>query len=212
MYQNATFCYILLSLLNTIVKSIKLSNWAKSTGFSYRGAYVMFNRGQIPGAYKLPSGSIMVPVDNEIAEAKPIKTAIYSRVSTPKQKADLDRQITYLSEFCIANGWSIDKIYKEVASGLNDNRPQLNKLLENKEIGRVVISEKDRLTRFGFNYLHKLFALNNCELVVINSATSDQNDLMQDFVSVITSMAARVYGLRRHKSHVEQLLNNIDNG
>ena len=73
----------------------------------------------------------------------------------------------------------------------------------------MVISEKDRLTRFGFNYIKKLLELKGIELVVINIPQTDQDDLIQDFVSVITSMAARVYGLRRHRSHVEKIINEI---
>ena len=197
--------------INKSMKSIKLSKWAKENGYSYRGAYELYHRGQLPNAYILPSGSIMVkyeeiPLNKQIS----VSTAIYTRVSTPKQKEDLARQIEYITEFCIANGWVVDKIYKEVASGLNDNRPQLNKLMDNKDITRVVVSDKDRLTRFGFNYIKKLLDMRSCEIVIINNAADDQDDLMHDFVSIITSMAARVYGLRRHKRHIEHILANIN--
>ena len=193
------------------MKAIKLSIWAKENGYSYRGAYEMFIRNQLPDAYKLPSGAIMVKT-NIISKSEPIDeyTAIYARVSTPKQKDDLTRQVSYIEEFCIANGWVIDKIYKEVASGLNDNRQKLNQLMDNQLITRVVISDKDRITRFGFNYIKKLLEIRNCEIVIINNAVCDQDDLINDFVSVITSMAARVYGLRRHKKHVEHILNNLN--
>jgi predicted site-specific integrase-resolvase len=193
------------------MKAIKLSIWAKENGYSYRGAYEMFIRNQLPDAYKIPSGAIMVKT-NIISKSETIVeyTAIYARVSTPKQKDDLTRQVTYIEEFCIANGWVIDKIYKEVASGLNDNRQKLNQLMDNQLITRVVISDKDRITRFGFNYIKKLLEIRNCEIVIINNAVCDQDDLINDFVSVITSMAARVYGLRRHKKHVEHILNNLN--
>jgi len=190
--------------------SIKLSKWAKLNGYSYRGAYELFHRGGIPNAFQLPSGAIMIAdVATSVTTAEQY-TAIYARVSTPKQKNDLVRQVEYISDFCVANGWPVDKIYREVASGLDDSRPVLNKLLDNEKITRVVVSEKDRLTRFGFNYLKKWFDRRNIELVVINDAVHDEDDLMQDFVSVITSMTARIYGLRRHKSHVEKILNDIE--
>lgn len=189
--------------------SIKLSKWAKLNGYSYRGAYELYKNGGIANSYTLPSGSIMV------ADQYPISTGgndtiIYARVSTPAQKNDLTRQVDYISSYCAANGWSVSKIYKEVASGLNDNRSQLNKIFEGNNIKRVVISEKDRLTRFGFNYIKKLFEIKNIELVVINQATHDEHDLMQDFISIITSMAARVYGLRRHKTHVEKIISELN--
>lgn len=191
------------------MKAIKLSQWAKENGYTYQGAYEMFARGQLPQAYKLPSGSIRVPVDDVAVLAKCPMTVIYARVSTPKQRDDLTRQVESISGFCAANGWVIDRVYKETASGLNDNRPQLNKLLDNPDITRVVVSNKDRMTRFGFNYLKKLLEIRGCELVVVNHADTAQDDLMQDFVSVITSMAARVYGLRRHKSHVAKIIKDV---
>jgi len=187
--------------------AIKLSKWAKNNGYTYQGAYEMFARGQLPTAYRLPSGSIMIPVEE--MTNKTDYTAIYCRVSTPKQKEDLERQVELVSTFCIANGWSVNKIYKEVASGLNDDRAKLNLLLDNKEITRVVVADKDRLTRFGFNYIKKFLQSRDCDLVVVNQATTDKDDLMNDFVSVITSMAARVYGLRRRKSQIKEIIDQV---
>ena len=191
------------------MQSIKLSKWAKNNGYTYQGAYEMFARGQLQGAFRLASGSIMVALADAAAGTKPVNTVIYCRVSTPKQQADLERQVQSAVDFCLVNGWQITKIYKEIASGLNDNRKQLNILLGNPAITRVVVTNKDRLTRFGFNYLKMFLASNSCELVVMNHADDGQHDLMADFVSVITSMAARVYGLRRHKSHTEAILKQI---
>lgn len=196
--------------INTCMKAIKLSQWAKQNGYTYRGAYDMYLRGQLPDAFRMASGSIFV---NQVAatnQSKTEYTAIYARVSTPKQKDDLTRQVEYIEMFCVANGWQIDKVYKDIGSGLNDNRQQLNQLLSNDKITQVVISDKDRLTRFGFNYIKKLLENKNCTIVVINNASTDTDDLMQDFVSVITSMAARVYGLRRHKRHVEEILEKLN--
>lgn len=190
-------------------KSIKLSNWAKLNGYSYRGAYELYKRGGIPSAYTLSTGTIMIPDEEPTITICANDTIIYARVSTHGQKKDLDRQVSFITEYCAANGWKIDKIYKEIASGLNDNRSQLNKLFELTNVKRVVISEKDRLTRFGFNYIKKLFDMKGIELIVINQASHDEHDLMQDFISIITSMAARVYGLRRHKSHISKILEDL---
>jgi predicted site-specific integrase-resolvase len=193
------------------MKSIKLSKWAKENGYSYQGAYELFARGQLPEAYRLASGYIMVPVKENQPEIIHPATVIYCRVSTPKQKDDLDRQVESATAFCIANGWVVNKIYKEITSGLNDNRPQLNKLLDNKSITKVVVTNKDRLTRFGFNYLKRHLESNNCQLIVMNEAQTSQNDLMDDFVSIITSMAARIYGLRRHKSRIDKIIKDLSN-
>ena len=89
------------------------------------------------------------------------KTVIYARVSTNKQKKDLENQIEQLKQFCISNGWTIDGIYTDIASALDfDSRKQFWKLFEkvlNHEIERVVISYRDRLTRIGWNFFENLF-------------------------------------------------------
>ena len=188
------------------MSSIKLSKWAKDKGFTYLGAYELFCRGQLPNAYKLPSGTILIKMEESIQQDRKEKTVIYSRVSTPKQKSDLDRQAERLEQFCASKGYIVDSIQKEIASGLNDNRKKLNKILNDKSITRIVIENKDRLTRFGFNYIENLLKLDGREIVVINKNDSKDQDLIQDFVSIITSMAARVYGNRRSKNKTKEIL------
>jgi predicted site-specific integrase-resolvase len=187
------------------MKAVRLSTWAKNNGFQYRGAYNAFVMGNIPGAYQLPSGSIMV---KEIS-TKPDKTIVYARVSSPKQKADLNSQAIRISDFCAANGWSVDEIYKETASGLNDNRKLLNRILDDKSVTRIVVEHKDRFTRFGFNYLEKLLGQQECKIVVINKVVEDQDDLMTDFVSLITSMVARLYGQRRTLRRTQEIIDRL---
>ena len=187
---------------------MKLSEWANSKGLSYRGAYEMFHRGQLPNAYQLPSGTIIV---DEEKLSKVEYNVIYSRVSSPTKKEDLLRQVERLRLFCLSKGIIIHKEYKEIASGLNDNRKELTKILENNEITNVIIEHKDRLTRFGFNYLKLLLKNKGCNIIIINESKDDETDLMTDFVSIITSMTARLYGLRRSKMKVFNLIENLKN-
>ena len=80
---------------------------------------------------------------------------IYGRVSTQKQKNDLEHQITIIKEYMISNGIKPDKIYSDIGSGLNENRLQLKQLLNDvtqNKIKTIYITYKDRLTRFGFEY------------------------------------------------------------
>lgn len=188
--------------------NLRLSKWAKLNGYSYQGAYEMYARGQLPGAIKLPSGSIIV--QQRDAEVKQEKTVIYCRVSTPKQKNDLDSQVERMRSFCAANGFVVDKIYKEVASGLNDNRPKLAEILSDDSITRVVVENKDRLTRFGFNYIEAALRKSNCELIVTDRSSDEETDLVQDFVSIVTSMCARVYGARRGSQKSKKICEIID--
>lgn len=185
------------------MKLIKLSKWAAKNGYSYRGAYNRFNAGKIEGAYKNETGRIVVP-DSE--EQQPLKTIVYARVSSHKQKDDLERQAERMVHFCISNGWQVESVIKEIASGLNDNRPKLIKILKNKYPIRIVAEHKDRLTRFGYNYLSTLI---NGEIVIANLAGSDKEDLMQDLISIITSMVARYYGQRRGGKKIKQILEKL---
>ena len=79
---------------------------------------------------------------------------------------------------------------------MNDNRPKLNKLLDSDGV-RIVCLHKDRLTRFGYNYVNKCVNAKGGEIVIINFEKTDEDDLLKDFVSIITSFCCRLYGARR---------------
>jgi predicted site-specific integrase-resolvase len=179
---------------------VKLSAWAKNNSLSYRRAYDHFKRGQIEGAYALPTGTIVIP---EKLPARPDLTVVYARVSSAENKPNLESQADRVSQFCAAKGWTVNMVVKECASGLNDSRPKLQKVLKNPAVTRIVVEHKDRLTRFGFEYLKTLF---HGEIVVVNEVKADDQDLMQDFVSLVTSFCARLYGHRRSRRKTERLI------
>ena len=130
--------------------------------------------------------------------------AIYARVSThtQKERGDLERQIDTISRFAIDKNPKKLKIFSDVASGLNDNRKQLNNLLDsvmNNEVDRIFINYKDRLTRFGFNYLMKICSKYNTEIVIVSNDTNNktlQEELAEDIISVIHSFSGKLYGMR----------------
>jgi predicted site-specific integrase-resolvase len=185
------------------VNLIKLSIWAKKNGYSYRGAYNRFNAGRIKGAFKNDTGRIVVP-DEEGNHR--LKTIVYARVSSHKQKNDLERQSQRMQEFCISNGWIVDQVVTEIASGLNDKRPKLCQILNSKIPIRLVSEHKDILTRFGFNYIETLI---DGEIVIANRSESDKEDLMPDLISIITSMVARYYGQRRGGKKAKELISKL---
>jgi predicted site-specific integrase-resolvase len=177
---------------------MKLSQWAKKQGIAYITAWRWCNENKMPCQWeKTATGTILVYDDapNNPIE-KTLKTYIYGRVSSYSKKEDLNRQIERCETFCSVNGWVVEKIFKDIASGMKDNRKNLNVLFE-LEPGRLVVEHKDRLTRFGFNYLENLLTKLGWELVVIHRDKEDETDLMKDFVAVITSFCCRLYGLRR---------------
>lgn len=184
---------------------MRLSQYAKKMGVTYQTAHKWFKEGKIDGAYQLSTGTIVVPEENE--KSKRTKTIIYARVSSNEQRqTNLVTQAERLVDFCMANGWVVDDVVKEVGSGVNDNRKQLVKLLKDPTIKRIVVEHRDRLTRFGFHYLEILAEIEGFEIVVVNKTLdNDKNDLMSDFTAIITSFCARLYSKRKQKHKQEQL-------
>ena len=189
---------------------MKLSQWAKKQGVCYRTAWNMFVKNQIPGAYKLKSGTIIVPDESSISKEKNEYVVCYARVSSTQNKKNLELQAERIINYANAKGYKIDDIIKEIGSGLNDNRPKLIKLLQSKKPTVIIVEHKDRLTRFGFNYIKILCNLINCKIEIINEVDNDTQDLMQDFVSLITSFCARLYGLRRCKRKTEKIIKELE--
>ena len=187
---------------------MKLSSYAKELGIHYNTAYRMFKRGQIAG-YQLPTGTVIIeePVaQSVISEPRPQFVAVYARVSSSENKQNLDTQAERLISWCNAQGWSVGKVVKECGSGVNDQRPKFLALLANPTISRIVVEHKERASRFGVAYIQTLLALQERELVIVNTADTAEDDLMGDFVAIITSFAARLYGRRRAKRKTEQVL------
>ncbi len=98
----------------------------------------------------------------------------------------------------------------EVGSGLNDNRKKLESLLKDASITKIVVEHSDRFSRFGMNYIVQLLELQGRTIEIINKQENNKDDLMQDFVSIITSFTARLYGQRRTKRKTELLIKAIE--
>lgn len=186
---------------------MKLSEYARRNSLTYQSAYNHFKKGLIPNARQLPSGTVVV--DEPVIAEKPEYTIVYARVSSSENKDNLNSQAERLTQFCMANGWKVDEVVKECASGLNDSRPKLTRIFMDRRATRLVVEHKDRLTRFGFNYIKTLF--NDCEIIVANECETDQ-DLFEDFVSLVTSFCARIYGKRRTKRKTEQIIKSLESG
>ena len=170
-------------------------------GVTYKTAFRWWKAGKLD-AYQLDTGTVIVREPAQPQEALGI--ALYARVSEASQKTDLERQLERLREYALARGYQVSKEVTEIASGLNDQRPKLMKLLLDASIGIIVVEHKDRLTRFGFNYIEKFMHMQGRKLEVIFPSDTD-NELVDDFVAVITSMCSRIYGRRNSKRRAEQV-------
>jgi len=180
---------------------MKLSQYAKKYGISYRTAFRWWQNGQIKGFQK-PSGTIIVTeAEDDPPQARKVVSpvVIYARVSSMKQKESLDRQTERLQDYCAAKGYQIARVVKEIASGVNDNRRKFLALLSDPNITTIVVEHQDRATRFGFRYLETLLALQGRSIEVMNLAENNREDLLQDLSSIVYSVCARLYGQRRAK-------------
>ncbi len=185
--------------------NMKLSAYAKQQGISYQTAWRMWQRGELP-AHQLPSGTVIVDVPPTPEAVRPQKVAVYARVSAAENRKNLDSQAERVAAFCAAKGWQVAKVVKECGSGVNDQRPQVLALLADTSISHIVVEHKDRCSRFGVAYIQTLLKTQGRELVIVNEAEDGQADLMQDFVAIITSFCARLYGRRRASRKKTQLL------
>jgi predicted site-specific integrase-resolvase len=188
---------------------MKLSEYAKKTGISYQTAWRMWKRGQL-NAYQLPTGTVVVKIEDEPTSVDLI-ACIYARVSSAENKKNLEAQAQRLTNYAIARGYRIYKVVKEVGSGLNDNRKQLAKILVDDNYNILIVEHKDRLARFGTNYLSLLLEKTGKKLEIVNLADNSKDELMQDLIAIITSFCARLYGLRRSKRKTEKIIEELTN-
>jgi putative resolvase len=181
----------------------KISQYAKKYGVTTRTVWNWISKGDLL-VEKTKTGRNLIVED----EDKPLNdaVAIYARVSSSENKDNLARQRERLESYCAAKGYKVLRVVEEVGSGLNDNRKKLESLLLDESIKKIVIEHSDRFSRFGMNYIVKLMKLQGREIEVINEQSNDRDDLMQDFVSIITSFCARLYEQRRNKRRTEKII------
>jgi predicted site-specific integrase-resolvase len=178
----------------------KLSEYAKENSVTYRTAWNRFNKGKIKGAFMDDTGHVLIPLFPELKK-EDNRVVIYARVSNNDRKKELDYQLNRLRDFSISNGYIIVDEVKEIASGMNDSRPKLiNLLTKNSNWDLIIVENKDRLTRFGFNYIETLLGLIGKKIIIINKVNEDKQDLLNDLISIFYSFSARMYGLRKKKT------------
>lgn len=185
---------------------VKLSKYAKMSGVSVRTLWRRISEGNL-AVERSSTGRIFVDVNENIS--KELTYAVYARVSSSENKSNLERQKQRLLDYCSAKGYKVSKIITEIGSGLNDERKKLESLLIDKSIDVIIVEHKDRLARFGLNYINKLLEIDGRRIEIINVQKDDESDLMQDFVSIITSFAARLYGRRRSKRITEKVIKDL---
>jgi putative resolvase len=171
---------------------MKLSEWAERQGIHYMTAWRWWKADKLPvPAYQSPSGSIIV----ELPDSPPGRVVIYARVSSHDQRLDLDRQIARVARWATQEGLQVAQVAAEVGAGLNGKRAKLRRLLADPQATTIVVEHRDRLARFGVEYLAAALAAQGRRIVVVEEGEAT-DDLVRDMVEVLTSFCARLYGRR----------------
>lgn len=136
------------------------------------------------------------------------KTVIYTRVSTSNQKDDLKNQVDFLRKYANAKGIIVNEVIEDYGSGLNYNRKQWNKLIDEcmtNEIGTIIITHKDRFIRFGFDWFERFLNKFGVKFIIVNNESlSPQEELVQDIISILHVFSCRIYGLRKYKKKIKE--------
>ena len=155
-----------------------------------------------------------IQTENDIRD-----TVIYARVSTRNQKDDLQNQVEFLKQFCNAKGIIVNQCVEDFGSGLNYNRKKWNRLLDEvmaNKIKTIVISNKDRFIRFGYDWFEKFCEKFNTKIIIVNNETISPNEeLVQDIISILHVFSCRLYGLRKYKNQIkedEEIAKELQNG
>src|ERR1700758_4784215 len=181
-----------------------LAAWAERNGVARVTACRWFRAGVLP----VPARKVgrLILVDEPAGGAGPQpRTAVYARVSSADQKADLDRRVAGGTAWATAEQIPVDEVVVEVGSARNGHRRKFLALLGDPTISRIVVEHRDRFCRFGSEYVEAAVGAQGRELVVVDSAEVD-DDLVRDMTEILTSMCAGLYGKRAAQNRAKRAL------
>jgi len=173
------------------------------------------------GRYDYDDESVYKLYDKELVR----HNALYCRVSTNKQKQDLLNQEQTLKDYCAVKGVIVDRIYKDIGSGINFERKGFQELLYdviNMKVSTVYVTYKDRLSRISFSLFKGLFQYYNCEIIVLNDTDDEkliEKEIFKEIIDLIHCFSMKVYSSRRKEKlklvgrdlELEEEVKNIEN-
>lgn len=187
---------------------MKLLRISRQTLSNYTKKGLIRTTTLVNGRYDYNTDDVYKLLNNDVER----KTCIYARVSTVKQKKDLENQVDILKQFCFMNGYKINEVYTDVASGISfEKRKDFFKLLDeiiDHRVERVVITYKDRLSRVGFDLFYHLFDKYDCEIVVMSEVGSqklDSEEIFEEIISLLHCYSMKLYSKRRVQKIKEAL-------
>ena len=173
---------------------IRLSQWAAQHGMHRITAWRHYNVGTLPPELQPKKiGNIVYVLANPEATAG--RTVGYARVSSAEQKPHLENQANRLWAYAGQNSILLDQVVSEVASGLNDRRPKLRRLLSDPTVHTIIVEHRERLARFGVGMVETMLQSRGGSLIVIDD-TEVPDDLVRDMTGILTCFCARLYGKR----------------
>jgi putative resolvase len=186
---------------------MRLKDWAAQQGIHYQTAWKWFRDGKLPvPALQTPSGTILVQPDAPDAVPRPGGgLGLYARVSSHDQRADLDRQVSRLTQWAATAKAPVVRVEAEVASGMTGRRPKLRRLLADPAVTTVVVTYRDRLARMNAELVEAALSAHGRRLVVLDDGEVT-DDLIRDLVEVLTSFCARLYGRRSARNRALKAL------
>lgn len=182
-------------------KVLKLLNVTRPTLCSYVKNGKIKTKKLPSGQYDYDEESVYAFLNKNITR----KNVIYCRVSTQKQKKDLHNQQKTVESWCLKNGIKISDVYSDIGSGINFDRKEFQRLVDdviNHRISKIYITYKDRLSRISFDMFKNMFANFNCEIVVLNDIDDSktiEKEIFNEIISLIHCFAMKVYSSRRQK-------------
>jgi putative resolvase len=197
-------------------KQYRISQFAKRIGKDPSTLRRWDNEGKLP-AKRTPTGQRYYTEDDVYRAlglerpADELKTVVYCRVSSRSQADDLSSQVSAMETYCLGAGIAVDVWVKEFGGGMNYKRKEflaLMKMIERREVSKVIVAHKDRLVRFGFDYFEYFANEHGCKIEVVNQESlSPQQEMVEDLMAIIHTFSCRLYGLRKYKKTIEAAAN-----
>ena len=187
----------------------KISRYAALHGVTYRTVWNWIRDDKIK--YEVDSTGHKWVIDDAVSVEREKTYAVYARISDSEDKENLNIQTERLVSFCNARGYKVRKIVKEIGSGLNDQRPKLEKLLLDKEIDVIVVENKYRLARFGLNYIQKLLELQGRKVEIVNDVMDPKKtDIVQEINDVLYLLLSNFCEKQKLKKIVKNLIRELN--
>ena len=186
---------------------MRWSQWAAQHGMHRMTAWRHYNAGTLPTELQPKKiGNIIYLLANP--GTPPGRIAGYARVSSAEQKPHLENQANRLWAHAGQNRIPLDQVVSEVASGLNDRRPKLRKLLGYPTISTLIVERRDRLARFGVGMVETMLQARGGTLIVIENKDVP-DDLVRDMTGILTCFCARLYGKRAAADRARRAMESV---